>query len=316
VDERTGLPVHSLYTRERKPTPDMLREVDILLFDIQDIGTRYYTYIYTMALAMEAAGEQGLPFVVLDRPNPIGGVRVQGNVLDPAFSSFVGMLPLPMRHGMTPGELARLFRGAFGIEVDLHVVPALGWRRAMSFVETGLPWVAPSPNMPTVESALHYPGTCLFEGTGLSVGRGTPIAFQQIGAPWVDGEALADRLNAYGLEGVRFEAVTFTPESPGDGKFGGETVRGVRFVHLEGVAGEAYDPAAAGVAALIETHRMAEALSGASFRWRTDHFDRLAGTDGLRRSIVEGRPFQEILDGWREEIKAFRSLREEFLIYR
>ena len=188
VDPRTGLPIHSLYGATRKPTPEMLEGVEVLLFDIQDIGARYYTYVYTMALAMEAAGEAGIPLVVLDRPNPIGGVEVQGNVLDPAFASFVGMYPIPMRHGMTPGELARLFQGEFGVSVELGVAPLSGWSRSDGFGDTGLPWVAPSPNMPSVESARHYPGTCLFEGTNLSVGRGTPIAFQQIGAPWLDGD--------------------------------------------------------------------------------------------------------------------------------
>ena len=177
-DPVSGLPVHSLYGETRKPTPEMLADLDILLFDIQDVGARYYTYVSTMALAMEAAGEAGIPFLVLDRPNPIDGVRVQGNVLDPAFSTFVGLYPVPMRHGMTAGELARLYRGEFGVRVDLRVVPAAGWRRSMRFSATGLPWVPPSPNMPSVTSALHYPGTCLFEGTNLSVGRGTDEPFQ------------------------------------------------------------------------------------------------------------------------------------------
>ena len=282
TDPRTGLPIHSLYGSIRKPTPEMLEGVEVLLFDIQDIGARYYTYVYTMALAMEAAGEAGIPFVVLDRPNPIGGVEVQGNVLDPVFASFVGMYPIPMRHGMTPGELARLFRGEFGVDVELGVAPLSGWSRGDWFPDTGLSWVAPSPNMPSVESARHYPGTCLFEGTNLSVGRGTPIAFQQIGAPWLDGEALAANLNGYGIAGVRFEPVRFVPESPGDGKHGGVEVGGVRLVATD----PGYDPTEAAVAALIE----ARALSGDRWEWREAAIDRLAGTDGLRLAIEAGVP--------------------------
>ena len=193
VDERTGLPVHSLYGEIRAPTPEMLDGIEVLLFDIQDIGTRYYTYLSTMALAMEAAGAQGIPFVVLDRPNPIGGDPVHGNILDPAFSSFVGLYPIPMRHGLTAGEFARMAVGEFGVQADLSVAALDGWNRTMPYGDTGIPWIAPSPNMPSVESALHYPGTCLFEGTPISVGRGTDIAFQQVGAPWLDGEALAAR---------------------------------------------------------------------------------------------------------------------------
>ncbi len=223
VDVDTGVPIHSLYGAVRSPTPEMLDGIDVLLVDYQDIGARYWTYVSTMTLAMEAAAEQGIPVVVLDRPNPIGGA-VQGNILDSAFATFVGRYPLAMRHGMTPGELARYYQGEGGIGGELHVVPVEGWRRDMPFAETGLPWVRPSPNMPDVESATHYPGTCLFEGTVLSVARGTEAPFQQIGAPWLDGEALAEAMNAYGLTGVRFEPVRFTPNAPSDGKFEGVEV--------------------------------------------------------------------------------------------
>lgn len=277
-DSATGLPVHSLYGSTRKPTPQMLEGVEVLLFDIQDIGARYYTYIYTMALAMEAAGEAGIPFVVLDRPNPIGGRQVQGNILDPRFSSFVGMYALPIRHGLTPGELARLYRHTFGIEADLHVAPVEGWNRSMLFHDTGLPWIPPSPNMPSQESALHYPGSCLFEGTNLSAGRGTPEAFAQMGAPWLDGEAMAAELNALAIPGVRFEAVRFTPSNPTDGKFGGVALEGVRWVSTDP---SVYDPTVAGVAVLVAARRM----SGDRWEWNSSHFDRLAGTDALRARI-------------------------------
>ncbi|GIT52778.1 MAG: hypothetical protein Ct9H300mP15_29910 [Gemmatimonadota bacterium] len=229
-DERTGVPIHSLYGEVRKPTPAMLEGVDVLLFDMQDIGARYYTYVSTMALAMEAAGEQDIPFIVLDRPNPVRGDVVQGNLLKPGYETFVGMYPVPMRHGMTAGELAQLYVGEFGLEVDLHVVPLDGWTRDMTFDQTQLPWVPPSPNMPSLESALAYPGTCLFEGTPISVGRGTDRAFQWVGAPWLDGVQLAESLNGYGINGVRFESTTFTPRNAGDRKFEGQEVSGVLLI--------------------------------------------------------------------------------------
>lgn len=306
-DSKTGLSVHSLYGNTQKPTPDMLEGLGVLLFDIQDIGSRYYTYVSTMALGMEAAGEAGIPFIVLDRPNPIGGTRVQGNVLSPEFGSFVGMYPVPMRHGMTPGELARMFVGEFGLKVELHVVPADGWERGMAFDDTGLPWIGPSPNIPSIASATHYVGTCLFEGTNLSVARGTDRPFQQVGAPWLDGELLASRLSAYGIPGVRFEPVTFTPASPDDGKFDGETVHGVRLVALD----EDYDPTLAAVAMLVEARRM----SGERWRWRESHFDLLAGTDRLRLGVEAGRTVQEIREGWDTALAAFVPMRERYLVY-
>jgi uncharacterized protein YbbC (DUF1343 family) len=307
-DAATGLRVHSLYGATRKPTPETLEGIEVLLFDIQDIGTRYYTYVYTMALAMEAAGEAGIPFVVLDRPNPVGGEAVQGNVLDPDFASFVGMYPLPMRHGMTPGELARLFAGTFGIRADLRVVPLDGWERAMLFPHTGLPWRPPSPNMPDLESALHYPGTCLFEGTNLSVGRGTERAFQWIGAPWLDGDRLAARMSARGIPGVAFHPVRFTPAAPGDGKFDDIEVRGVR---LEVTEPAAYDPTTTAVALLIE----ARELSGANWRWNPEHFDRLAGTNHLRSGVEEGRGVDDLVEDWDEALEMFEQLRQASLLY-
>jgi len=308
TDPNTGLPIFSLYGETRKPTPEMLRGLDALLFDIQDVGARYYTYVSTMALAMEAAGEAGIPFFVLDRPNPIGGVAVQGNILDPAFASFVGMFPVPMRHGMTPGELARLFQGEFGIRVPLTVVPLENWRRTLLFGDTGLPWVPPSPNMPSVESALHYPGTCLFEGTNLSVGRGTDRAFQLVGAPWLNADSLKSALDGYGMPGVRFEPVTFTPRAPGDGKFGDQEVHGVRLVYED----PAYDPTYAALALLLEARRQ----SAARWEWRPSHFDRLAGTDRLREGIEAGLGIEALRVGWDEALEAFRRMREPYLLYR
>jgi uncharacterized protein YbbC (DUF1343 family) len=306
VDTETGLPIHSLYGAVLSPTPEMLDGIDVLLIDLQDIGARYWTYVSTMTLAMEAAADQGVPVVILDRPNPIGGA-VQGNVLEPAFATFVGRYPVAMRHGMTLGELARYYQGEVGIEGDLHVVPVDAWRRDTPFADTGLPWIQPSPNMPDVESATHYPGTCLFEGTVLSVARGTEAPFQQIGAPWLDGEALAEAMNGYGLNGVRFEPVRFTPNAPSDGKFDGVEVEGVRLV----ATSADYDPTQAAVALLVETHRM----SGARWGWLQAHFDRLAGTDRLRQAIDAGAGLDEIQSDWRDELDAFKQVRERYLIY-
>ena len=306
-DERTGVPIHSLYGEVRKPTPAMLEGVDVLLFDMQDIGARYYTYVSTMALAMEAAGEQDIPFIVLDRPNPVRGDVVQGNLLKPGYETFVGMYPVPMRHGMTAGELAQLYVGEFGLEVDLHVVPLDGWTRDMTFDQTQLPWVPPSPNMPSLESALAYPGTCLFEGTPISVGRGTDRAFQWVGAPWLDGVQLAQSLNGYGINGVRFESTTFTPRNAGDRKFEGQEVSGVLLIPES----TDYDASKAAVAMLLETYSM----SGDNWLWAEAHFDRLAGTDSLRLSIETGADFAELTSAWDSETQAFEQLRSPYLIY-
>ncbi len=308
VDLATGLPVHSLYGETLRPTPESLEGIEVLLFDIQDIGSRYYTYVSTMALAMEAAGEAGIPFVVLDRPNPIGGLMVQGDVLDPAFSSFVGRYPIPMRHGMTPGELARLFTARFGVEVDLSVVPVDGWSRDMLFPDTGLPWRAPSPNMPDVTSALNYPGTCLFEGTNMSVGRGTERPFQWIGAPWLDGDVMALNLSTLKLPGVVFHPARFTPLRPGDGKFDGVEVGGVR---LEITDSATYDPTRTAVALLVEARQ----ASGDAWEWNASHFDRLAGTQALRAGVEAGESMDEITAAWPDKLRDFLEIRDPILLY-
>ncbi len=308
VDPRTGLPIHSLYGETRRPTPEMLRGVDALVFDIQDVGARAYTYIYTMALGMQAAAEHGIPFVVLDRPNPVGGRAVEGNLLDPAFATFVGMYPIPMRHGMTTGELARLFNAKFEIGADLVVVPAEGWRREMLWERTGLRWIPPSPNLPRPEATLHYPGTVFFEGTNLSVGRGTDAPFEQVGAPWLDAAGVAARMNARRLPGVRFQAVRFTPRAPGDAKWPDREVAGVRLV-LTDAGG--YRPVRASLLLLDEIRR----THPAEWQWLVAHFDRLAGTDRLR-AAVEADALPALLEEWDRDAREFERTRAPYLLYR
>ena len=306
VDERTGLPIHSLYGDTRKPTPAMLDGLDALVFDIQDIGTRYYSYVWTMALAMEAAAEQGLRFVVLDRPNPIDGVHVQGNV-KPSYMP-VAYYEAAMRHGLTAGELARYVDGEYGLGADLRVVPMEGWTREMWWEDTGIPWRPPSPNMPSVESATHYPGTCLFEGTNLSVGRGTPEAFRQWGAPWLDAETLVGELRERGFPGVTFDAVTFTPDGPTDGKYGGEPVRGIRQTVTDR---SVYDPVPVAIAALLEITQ----LHPAELRWREGWFDGLAGGPRIRELIQSGATLRQITAPWPEQQQAFETVRNPYLLY-
>jgi uncharacterized protein YbbC (DUF1343 family) len=307
-DSATGLPIHSLYGATRVPTRAMLQGIDVLLFDIQDIGSRYYTYVWTMAHAMEAAARDDITFVVLDRPDPIGGRLVQGNVQDSAHLTFVGLYPVPMRHGLTAGELARLLNDAYGIGARLEVVPMKGWTRSEWYDETGLPWIVPSPNMPDLESATDYPGTCLFEGTNLSVGRGTDRAFQQIGAPWLDNQVIAGAMNARDLPGVRFEAVEFTPTHPGDGKYDGQPVRGIRFLVTDRTV---YDPTRAAVALLVEIHRR----QPDRLEWRRT-FDRLAGNERMRTMVENGATVAEITAPWAGQLAAFDTLRQKYLLYR
>jgi uncharacterized protein YbbC (DUF1343 family) len=307
-DPDTGLPIHSLYGETRKPTAAMVRDLDVLVFDIQDIGTRYYTYVWTMVLAMAAAAEHDLDFVVLDRPNPLGGMQVQGNVLDPEYRTFVGLYPVPMRHGLTPGELARMINAEYDIGARLTVIPVTGWQRSMWFDSTALPWVPPSPNMPDLESATHYPGTCLFEGTNLSVGRGTDRAFQQIGAPWLDAPGLVERLQRHALPGVRFEATSFTPRAPGDGMYADVTVPGVRLVVVDRTT---YDASRAGIALLVEIR----ALHGDRLEFRQSHFDRLAGTDRVRLMLLADEQLDHITADWQAQVSAFAKLRTPYLLY-
>jgi uncharacterized protein YbbC (DUF1343 family) len=307
-DRKTRLPIFSLYGQTRRPTPAMLVGVDALLFDIQDVGARPYTYISTMALAMHAAKEKGIPFVVLDRPNPIGGHIIEGNVLDTAFRSFTGIYPIALRHGMTIGELARMFNERFGIGANLTVVPMRGWTRETSFDQTGLVWVNPSPNIRRLETAIHYPGTVFIEATNLSEGRGTDLPLEQAGAPWLRAREVADSMNAMRLAGVRFEAVRFTPVR-GTPKYGGAALPAVRFVLTDR---ESYRPVRAALLFIDLVRRM----HPHKFRWQEGGtgLDRLAGTRELRLAIEGGR-LRELLDAWEAEADGFREARRAFLLY-
>ncbi|GAB4563588.1 MAG: DUF1343 domain-containing protein [Anaerolineae bacterium] len=311
TDARTGLPIYSLYGDIRKPTPEMLREVDLLIVDLQDAGVRFYTYLYSMAYVLQAAAENGVRALVLDRPAPINGETIEGPVLEPEHASFVGLYPIPIRPGMTIGELARLFNDAFHIGAELDVVPMSGWQRWMWFDETGLPWVLPSPNLPTIDSLTVYPGTCLIEGTNVSEGRGTTRPFELIGAPWIDPYELADALEALQLPGVRFRPAWFRPMARGC-KYEGDLCGGVQLhVTDRGV----FRPVSAGIH-LIQSIRT---LYPDAFSWREQNgryaFDRLVGNSRVRRQIERGVPAAEIVQSWRGEIEAFRELRSRFLMY-
>jgi uncharacterized protein YbbC (DUF1343 family) len=315
VDARTGAKVYSLYGRINKPTPEMLDGVDVVLFDIFDVGARFYTYESTMSLAIEAAAEQGIPYVVLDRPNPIRGTWVEGFIRLDSLRSFVGLHPIPIAHGMTMGELANMFNKAGwlkgGVKANLTVVKMEGWRRDMWFDETGLKWTRPSPNIPTLSTAVVYPGTCLFEGTNLSEGRGTEKPFEYIGAPYVDGKAFAAALNARQLKGVIFEPIEFTPRDiPGaatNPKHKGTKCGGV-FVKV--TDRNAYEPVRTAVHMLAALKQ----LYPTQFQWRGS-IDRLAGTPILRLMIDAGRSAEEICALWDGEVEQFRNIRSHYLMY-
>ena len=304
-DAVSGLPVHSLYGATRKPTPEMLDGLDALVFDAQEVGARTYTRLSTMALAMEAAAEAGLPFVVLDRPNPLGGLQVEGPVLDTAFASFVGMFPIPLRHGLTIGELALLFHGRFGVGARPVVIPMEGWSRGSWFDELGLPWVAPSPNLPSLESALHYPGTVLIEGTSLSEGRGTDRPFQQLGAPWLRPAQVVRELAQERLPGVRLVPVTLHIEA-GRPKYGGQAVPGIRLVITDR---DRYRPVAT-VLRLLATIRR---LHPESFAW-TATIDRLSGTDEVRRAVEAG-DVEPLLERSAADAEAFSIQTHRYRLY-
>ena len=314
-DARTGLRVFSLYGRRREPTPAMLRGLDALVVDLQDVGSRYYTFVWTMSLAMRACGRAGVEVIVLDRPNPLGGTIVEGNVPDPAFASFVGLHPLPARHGMTIGELARWLVDEHHIRCRLSVVDMRGWRRAMLWEDTGVPWVAPSPNMPTLDTARVYSGGCLIEGTNLSEGRGTTRPFEWVGAPYLDAHEYADALNEEELPGAHFRAARFTPTFH---KWAGQLCGGVQ-IHVTDRA--RFKPFLTGIAVIACARRLARRR----FAWKRPPYeferrklpiDILLGTDRVRRAMERGATLAEIERSWQADLARFARRRTRWLAYR
>ena len=305
-DPKTGIPIFSLYKSEdHAPTPEMLRDVDVLIYDLQEVGGRTWTYVSTMALSMEAARKKGIPFVVLDRPNPIGGEIVEGALLDPKFKSFVGMYPIPARHGMTVGELAVLFNTKYGLGAELIVVQALNWRRSQWQDQTALPWVNPSPNLRSLAALTSYPGTVYFEGTNLTEGRGTDRPFEQIGAPWLDAAAVVKTMNAMRLPGVVFEAITM-PVASTAAKFPGRTIPGIRFDVTDR---DVYRPVRTALLLIDAIRRQ----HPGDFAWGKT-IDRLTGSDKARLAIDAGR-LPALLEEWDREAAAFSESRKPFLLY-
>jgi len=314
VDRETGLPIHSLYSDTREPTEGMLNDLDVLVFDMQDVGCRIYTFAYTMANCMVAARKFGKKVIVCDRPNPINGVDVSGNVLEPKHASFVGQFAIPTRHGMTLGELARMFNNHFELNCDLEVVKMDGWERTYWQDRTDAPWVMPSPNMPTLDSATVFPGTVHFEGTQLSEGRGTTRPFELVGAPYVNPEEYARSLNDLDLPGVFFRSCIFRPTFQ---KHAGTSCGGVQ-IHV--TDRHAFEPVITGLALV----KIAYDLYTGEFRWKEppyeyvydrNPFDVIAGTSSIREAIEAGRSLEAMQDGWKDGLDSFRKLREAYLLY-
>lgn len=316
LDPRHGIQIYSLYGRTQKPTPEMLDGIDVVVCDIQDVGARFYTFISTIALAMEAAAEHGIPFVILDRPNPIRGVSYDGPVRVSSLKSFVAWMPIPVMHGLTIGELARLWNDegwlANGVKVSLQVVEMEGWKRSMWYDETGLAWTPPSPNMQTLATAIVYPGLCLVEGTSISEGRGTTSPFQVIGAPWADPEKVLRHMSAYLTPGVVFSAAEFTPnEIPGtaiEPKFEGLLCRGVR---ISVVDRNAVQPVHLGIA-ILSAFKRAHPVEAV---FREKRFDVLTGNENVRHQLDRGVHPDEICSGWDDELRSFGEIRSKYLMY-
>lgn len=314
IDKLTGLPVYSLYSETRQPTLDMLSGIDAVVFDLQDVGCRVYTFIYTMANAMKACAKFEKKMIVLDRPNPINGVKIEGNALEPGHESFVGQFPLPMRHGMTSGELANLFNKEFGINCDLEVVKMEGWERENFYDETDAPWVMPSPNMPTVDTAIVFPSTVFFEGTEISEGRGTTRPFEMVGAPYIDENAIKESLAALELPGVIFRSINFLPTFQKHSK---QTCGGV-FIHVS--ERENFEPVLTGIALIKTIYEMYPN----DFKWKAtpyeyefdrNPFDVIAGTTKIREMIETGNSINEIKLSWQNDVKEFELKREKYLLY-
>jgi uncharacterized protein YbbC (DUF1343 family) len=308
------LPIYSLYSETREPSEEMLREVDIIVVDLQDVGTRIYTFVYTLANCMRAAKRLNKKVIACDRPNPINGIQLEGAVLDPAFASFVGQFPIATRHGMTFCELGRLFNEAFGIGCELECVTMDGWSRALWYDETDGPWVLPSPNMPTLDAATVFPGTVHLEGTQMSEGRGTTRPFELVGAPYIDADRFAETLNGRNLPGVYFRSCVFLPTFQ---KHGGEACGGVQ-IHVTNR--ETFQPALSGIA-IVKT---AFDLYGDGFKWKNppyeyeydkNPFDVIAGTSKVREAIERGDSLERIKESWQAPLADFSKLRGDFLLY-
>jgi uncharacterized protein YbbC (DUF1343 family) len=313
-DPASGLTIYSLYGKVRKPAHSMLEHCDTLVLDLQDVGSRYYTFIWTMDLCMQACRETGKTLIILDRPNPINGKQAEGPVLDPRFASFVGLKPLPVRHGMTIGELGGYLHQTYYPDLDFRVIPLRGWKRAMWFDESGLPWVIPSPNMPTLDTALVYPGMCLFEATNVSEGRGTTRPFELFGAPYIHPGTVVNLLKEFKLPGVQFRPVHFQPTFQ---KHSGVFCGGAQ---LHVTDREKFRPFKTGVAILKAIHN----TYPRDFKWKEPPYeyeevnmpiDVLAGTDRLRKDIEAWKGLDEMEAWWKEETKAFEKIRKKFLRY-
>jgi uncharacterized protein YbbC (DUF1343 family) len=314
IDRKTGLPVHSLYSETREPTEEMLRDVDIIVFDLQDVGTRIYTFVYTLANCMRAAKKFGKKVIACDRPNPISGSKVAGVVLDPAFASFVGQFPIATRHGMTVCELGQMFNEHFGIGCDLDCVTMAGWSRELWYDETNGPWVLPSPNMPTVDTATVFPGAVHLEGTQMSEGRGTTRPFEFAGAPYIDAEDFADALAAFGLTGVHFRSCVFVPTFQ---KHANQACGGIQ---IQVTDRQTFEPAITGIA-IVKT---AFDMYGDQFRWKDppyeyeydrNPFDLISGTSKVREAIERGDSLDSIQASWEGPLAEFSRLRAQFLLY-
>ena len=313
-DDLTGLPIYSLYSETREPTEEMVRNLDALVFDLQDVGCRVYTFIYTMANAMKACAKFGKKFFVLDRPNPIGGIKIEGNLLESGYESFVGQYSIPMRHGMTVGELAGFFNREFGINCDLTVVLMDGWQRNLYMDETDAPWVMPSPNMPTVDTTVVFPGTVYFEGTQVSEGRGTTRPFEIIGAPYINSKELKESLAGLKLEGVIYREVNFLPTFQ---KFGGEPCSGI-FLHV--TDRETFEPVITGIAivkSILDLYKHSFEWKKAAYEYIFDKnpFDVISGTDKTRKQFESGIEIPEIKNSWMEDEKKFSDDRIKYLLY-
>ena len=314
TDQETGLPLFSLYGASRKPTREMFDNIDLLVIDIQDVGTRVYTFLYTMAYCLEAARAFGKKVVILDRPNPIGGLRVEGNLLTSENRSFVGLYPLPMRHGLTFAELGRYINREFGIDAELEVVPMIGWKRGMYYRDTGLPWLFPSPNMPTPETAIVYPGQVIWEGTTVSEGRGTTLPFELTGAPYWDHQVILQKLDTLDLPGCRFRPVIFEPTS---GKWAGEPCTGF---HLHVTDQNRFRPYRTSLALLqIAMISYPEEFSYKSppYEYELEKLpmDLILGDKTIREKLENGVPIVELEKEWQGELEEFNQSRQDYLLY-